>query len=160
VWLAAQDLEQAIKLDPKDFSAWHNYGDVNYTAGDDWIHNDHANARRALDAFNHALALNPRSARSYMGRGWVYYTLGDQAHANVDFQKALQLDPSLSADIKKEVANIDDRRRQVGGARSTIKQMSRYYVERSARNEVECAKARCYWTNNECRCSLALDPGQ
>jgi hypothetical protein len=39
-------------------------------------------------------------------------------------------------------------------------QKSRYYVERRARNEAGCAKARYYWTDNESRCALALDPGQ
>ena len=71
LWLAAKDLEQAIAIDPRDFAAWHNYGDVNYQSGDFWPSNDHSNARRALTAFDKALALNPKSARSYMGRGWV-----------------------------------------------------------------------------------------
>ena len=71
LWLAAKDLQQAIRIDPRDFAAWHNYGDVNYQSGDFWPSGDHSNARRALDAFNRAIALNPKSPRSYMGRGWV-----------------------------------------------------------------------------------------
>jgi protein O-GlcNAc transferase len=97
LWLAAKDLEQAITIDPRDFAAWHNYGDVNYQSGDFWPSGDHSNARRALNAFDRALALNPKSARTYMGRGWVYQDLDDVAHANADFQKALQLDPALRA---------------------------------------------------------------
>jgi len=120
LWLAAKDLEQAIRLDPRDFAAWHNYGDVNYSAGDDWAHNSHANALRAVDAFNHAIALNPRSARSYLGRGWAYYQMNDQTHANADFQKALQLDPSLQADMQKEIGNIQERHRQENNARGTV----------------------------------------
>ena len=132
-WLAAKDLEKAIHLDPKDFAAWHNYGDVNYASGDDWMHHNHANALRALDAFNHAIALNPKSPRSYLGRGWVYYTLNDRVHANADFQKALQLDPSLRANMLKEIGNIDERHRQEDAARGTVQRMASYFVEKNAR---------------------------
>lgn len=159
VWLAAKDLEQAIKLDPSDFAAWHNYGDVNYSAGDYWITNDHSNMRRSVDAFNHAIRLNPKSARSYMGRGWAYYEMNDQANANADFQKALQLDPTLRADIQTEIKNIQERHGQANAARGTLEQISRYYVDKTATNERQCARARCYWTSGECRCSLALYPG-
>jgi tetratricopeptide (TPR) repeat protein len=158
-WLAAKDLEKAVKLDPKDFAAWHNYGDLNYSSGDDWMHNDHSNARRALWAFNHAVALNPKSARTYMGRGWTYYELDDQAHANADFQKALQLDPSLRADINTEVKNIQERHQQAAAAKGTVAQMARYFVLKSAHTESQCAEGKGYWTNGECRVSMALYPG-
>src|SRR5256885_10487046 len=35
-YLAAKDLEQAVQLDPNNFAAWHNYGDLNYHMGDLW----------------------------------------------------------------------------------------------------------------------------
>jgi tetratricopeptide (TPR) repeat protein len=168
-WLAAKDLEQAIKLDPKDFTAWHNYGDLNYSQGDMWAINDHSNRNRALWAFDHAIALNPRSARTYLGRGWTYYELNDVAHANADFQKALQLDPSLRANMQTEIANIQERHRQEDAARGTISQMSRYYVLKTARNEGECAEGKGSWvittsrdghiTGGECHVSMALYPG-
>jgi tetratricopeptide (TPR) repeat protein len=149
-WLAAKDLEKAIHLDPKDFAAWHNYGDVNYASGDDWMHHNHANALRALDAFNHAIALNPKSPRSYLGRGWVYYTLNDR----------VQLDPSLRANMLKEIGNIDERHRQEDAARGTVQRMASYFVEKNAHTQEQCAKYICYWTQGECRCSNALNPGQ
>ena len=168
-WLAAKDLEKAIKLDPKEFTAWHNYGDLNYAAGDMWAINDHSNRNRALWAFNHAIALNPKSARSYLGRGWTYYELNDVPHANADFQKALQLDPSLRADMQKEIANIQERHRQEDAARGTVSQMSRYYVLKTARNERECAEGKGAWVittskdghivGGECHVSMALYPG-
>jgi len=158
-WLAAKDLEKALKIDPKDFTAWHNYGDLNYDAGDDWMHNDHSNRRRALWAFNHAIALNPKSARSYLGRGWTYYELDDQAHGNADFQKALQLDPSLRADMKTEIANIQKRHQQAAAAKGTMTQMARYFVLKTAHNREECDQGKGYWTNGECRISMALYPG-
>jgi tetratricopeptide (TPR) repeat protein len=159
-WLAAKDLERAIKLNPKDFAAWHNYGDLNYDSGDDWAHNSHANALRAVDAFNHAIALNPRSARSYLGRGWAYYQMNDQARANADFQKALQLDPSLRADMQKEIGNIQERHRQENNARGTVDRLASYFVEKSANTAEACSRYKCFWTNGECRCSTALNPGR
>ena len=168
-WLAAKDLEKAIKLDPKEFTAWHNYGDLNYAAGDMWAINDHSNRNRALWAFNHAIALNPKSARTYLGRGWTYLELNDVAHANADFQKALQLDPSLRKDMQTEIANIRERHRQEDAARGTVSQMSRYYVLKTARNESECAEGKGAWVittskdghivGGECHVSMALYPG-
>jgi Flp pilus assembly protein TadD len=134
------------------------------------MHHDHSNAKRALWAFDHAIALNPKSARSYLGRGWTYYQLNDQAHANADFQKALQLDPSLRADMRKEIANIDKRHQQEDAARGTMAQMARYFVLKSARNQEECAAGKGTWvtqynrngtaaSNGECHVSMALYPG-
>jgi tetratricopeptide (TPR) repeat protein len=158
-WLAAKDLEQAIQLNSKDFRAWHNYGDLNYNSGDYWMTNDHSNAQRAVTAFTHAIALNPKSARSYMGRGWAYLTMDDQAHANADLQMALQLDPSLRQSIQSETASIQGRKDQEDAARGTISQMGRYSVERSARTKEECDRYIGYWTQGECRISQALNPG-
>jgi tetratricopeptide (TPR) repeat protein len=152
LWLAAKDLEQAAVFDPKDFAAWHNYGDANYRAGDFWPAGGHSNARRALNAFHKAVALNPKSARAYMGRGWVYQDLDDVAYANADFPRALQLDPSLRAGMQKEIGNI--------AAHETIPQMSRYYVEKAARTQEEFAKYIGYCTQGERRTSSALYPGQ
>jgi Flp pilus assembly protein TadD len=95
----AKDLEAAVQINPSDFYAWHNYGDLNYSAGDFWMLNDHSNAKRSVTAFTRAIALNPKSARSYMGRGWAYLTMDDQAHANADFSAALQLDFHRSSHI-------------------------------------------------------------
>lgn len=158
-WLAAKDLEAAVQINPNDFFAWHNYGDLNYNSGDFWMANDHSNAQRAVMAFNHAIALNPKSARSYMGRGWAYLTMDDQAHANADFNTALQLDPSLRQSLQSEIANIQERKRQEAGARGTLNQMSRYTVEPLAHNKEECDKYIGFWTNGECRISQAMNPG-
>ena len=95
-WLAAKDLEKAVKLDPKDFTAWHNYGDLNYASGDNWAHNSHANADRAVWAFSQAIALNPKSARTYLGRGWTYYELNDAGARRCRFSKGVAVG-SISA---------------------------------------------------------------
>jgi tetratricopeptide (TPR) repeat protein len=158
-WLAAKDLEAAVQINPRDFSAWHNYGDLNYSSGDLWMMNDHSNARRAVTAFSKAIALNPGSARSYMGRGWAYLTMDDQAHAGADFSAALKLDPSLRPSLEREIANIRERKAQEAAARGTLYQMSRYTVEPLARNKEQCDQYRGYWTGAECRISQALNPG-
>ena len=157
-WLAAKDLEQVVTLDPKNFVGWHNYGDLNYRSGDFWMTNDHGNAERAVTAFSKAIALNPQSARSYMGRGWAYLTM-DDPRANADFDTALKLDPSLRSVLQSEIQDIQERKRQVAAARGTLDQMGRYYVERSARTQQDCDRYRGLWTQNECRISMALYPG-
>jgi tetratricopeptide (TPR) repeat protein len=93
---------------------------VETTSLDAWIGTMAKDMLRAVDAFNHAIALNPRSARSYLGRGWAYYQMNEEAHANADFQKALQLDPSLRADMQKEIGNIQERHRQENNTRGTL----------------------------------------
>lgn len=158
-WLAAKDLEAAVQINPRDFAAWHNYGDLNYSAGDFWMTNDHSNAKRAVTAFTRAIELNPKSARSYMGRGWAYLSMDDGARANADFSTALRMDPSLRPILQGEVANIRERKAQETAARGTLDQMGRYTVEPLARNKEECDRYRGFWTGGECRISQALNPG-
>jgi tetratricopeptide (TPR) repeat protein len=121
--------------------------------------NDHSNALRAVTAFTKAIALNPKSARTYMGRGWAYLTMNDQAHANADFHTALQLDSSLRPDLEREVRNIQERKQQEAAARGTVEQTGRYFVEESAHTAEECEKYKGYWTGGKCRISMALYPG-
>jgi tetratricopeptide (TPR) repeat protein len=89
---AVKDLETAIKLDPRNFFAHHNYAHAAYLLGYDDF---------AVHEFNKAIALNPRSGRSYMGRGYAYLEECNFKAAPPDFQKAVSLDPSL----RREVAN-------------------------------------------------------
>jgi len=56
------------------------------------------------------------------------------------FSKALQLDPSLRADMQKEIGNIDERHRQEDAARGTVQKLASYFVEKNARTEGECAQ--------------------
>jgi hypothetical protein len=50
-WRAAKDLEAAVQINPREFYAWHNYGDLNSNAGDLGMMNDYSNARRAVTAY-------------------------------------------------------------------------------------------------------------
>jgi tetratricopeptide (TPR) repeat protein len=125
VWqeVSAKALERAIELNPKDWAAWHNYGQLNFEAGDLWRFGDHSNARRSVWAFDHAIALNPRSARSYMGRGWAYLEMNDEAHANADFQTTLRMEPGLRPAIEKEIGIIREQKAQERRALGTVDQI-------------------------------------
>jgi hypothetical protein len=69
--------------------------------------------------------------------------LNDVDRANPEFQKALQLDPSLRTNMQTEIANIKDRHRQEDVARGTVSQMARY-VLKTAHNDSECAEGKGY----------------
>lgn len=59
---AVKDLEEAIKLDPKNFFARHYYAHAAYLLG---------YPEFAVSEFAKAISLNPGSARSYLGRGGI-----------------------------------------------------------------------------------------
>lgn len=88
--LAIQDLETAIKLDPKNYFARHNYAHAAYLFDFDNF---------AILEFNKALALNPHGARSYLGRGWAYYQSCKLNEAADDFEQAVRKDASLRGEI-------------------------------------------------------------
>ena len=87
---AVRDLEKAIKLDPRNFYARHNYAHAAYLLG---------YARFAVDEFTKAISLDPKAARSYMGRGWAYLELCQFKEATPDFQRAVSLDFSLQTKV-------------------------------------------------------------
>ena len=159
--LAAKDLEHAVQLDPKDFMSWLNYGLLNFEVGDMWWVNDHSNARRSVWAYSHAIELKPNYARAYVGRGWAYLEMGDEQHANADFQTALRFDPSLKGAIDQEATAIRHQNAQVPGARAEIKMMGDYWVAPNVPDSYQCEALRGVWAgaNNECRFSKMLNPG-
>ncbi len=158
IYRASKDLELAIKLDPNNFYARHNYAQAAFQAGD--MGSDQPNMRLSVIQFTKAIQLNPKSARSYMGRGWAYQMLNDKAHMQADYDTALRFDPSLRADLMSEANGIANKRAQLAGVPAMLDRMARYYVEPSARNQNQCVQYRGYWTNGECRISMALNPGR
>jgi tetratricopeptide (TPR) repeat protein len=157
VHFAAKDLEQALRLDPGNFSAHHNYAMAYYLAGD--FGDAQPGMRQAVAHFTRALQIKPDSARTYMGRGWAYLMLGDEAHADADFQKAVQLDPSLRDQLISQADAIRQKRGQKGCVQATIQRMGAYVVDHNARTADQCAAHRGYWTGSECRISTAMAPG-
>lgn len=158
-WLhfAARDLEHALRLDPRDFYAHHNYAEVCFETGD--VSPAMPVEHLAVTHFTEAIALNPRSARSYMGRGWAYLMIGDERRANADFAAALRLDPALRPELVKEADGVLQSRRQRRCADAMLKRMGAYIVKHDAHTRDQCNSARGYWTGSECRISTAMAPG-
>jgi tetratricopeptide (TPR) repeat protein len=113
IHFAAKDLEKAIQLDPNNFYARHDYGMACFLAGD--VGGGQPNMQLAVIQLTKAIQLKPDSARSYMGRGWAYLMLNDQARAQADFEKALQLDPSLKNELVSEANAIVQKKGQAAG---------------------------------------------
>lgn len=157
LYLAARDLETALKLAPDDFYANHNYAEVCFRYG--YTPTDHTPIDMAIRYYSKAIALRPDSARSYMGRSWAYLMLDDEARFEADERHALQLDPRLQGDMAKEVAGIRENRRQARAAQGVLSRMARYYVQPNVRNATECtALYKGFWTAGQCRISTALSP--
>jgi tetratricopeptide (TPR) repeat protein len=68
-----------------------------------------ANAHdRAIDDYDHVLALDPRSALAYRGRGASYEYKGDLNRALADFRMALSIEPRLQ-DVADAVQRVQQR---------------------------------------------------
>jgi tetratricopeptide (TPR) repeat protein len=157
VYAAAKDLEIVLAKQPNNWVARHNYGDAAYRMGD--MGTDQSVMRLSVFQFTKAIELNPKSARSYMGRGWAYGMLNDEAHANADYKKALQLDPTLRAELERTAQGNARKRAQLGAAQRDLERLGRYYVEKNARTQEGCVQNyRGYWTQGECRMSTAFSP--
>lgn len=94
-----------------------------------------------------------------MGRSWAYLMLNDEAHASADAKRALQIDPTLRADLVKEPNGIRERNRQSLCAQQMVRRMGAYIVNHNARTSQQCVAVKGYWTNGECRISTAMAPG-
>jgi tetratricopeptide (TPR) repeat protein len=151
-WLhfAALDFEAALRLDPNNVVAHHNYAQTCFDAASPFDPTQQV-IHLAVYHFSKAIALKPNSARSYMGRGWAYLVLRDETHAQADLSKALQLDPSLRPQLEREVSEIRARLGQVAGARQELQAMGSYTVDPTARTSDQCAAKHGYWTNGQCR---------
>jgi tetratricopeptide (TPR) repeat protein len=154
---AAVDLEKALRLQPNNFYALHNYAMAYYQSGD--FGDGQPAMHQAIVFFTKALQVQPNSARTYMGRGWAYLMLDDEAHANADFQKALQLDPSLRQQLTQQADAIRQKRAQKGCVQAMMQRMGAYVVDHNAVTANQCAAHKGYWTGSECRISTAMAPG-
>lgn len=87
---AAQAYEQALKFAPNlpylYIVLGRNYR-VLATLGDS------AKAQQALDAFNHAIASNPKNVIAYDELGWTYYNFEKLVDAQKALEKAVEIDP-------------------------------------------------------------------
>ena len=96
---AVYDLEAALKLDPNNFYAHHNYAEAASWQGY-W--------QLATDHYNRALQIKPDSARTFLGRAFAELHSCKLTDSGNDYRKALQLDPSL----RNEAASPQEVRQQ------------------------------------------------
>lgn len=96
---ALEELRRVVRAEPQDF--WANFyrGRCAYRL---------ERYEEALNAFSVCVALAPRQAECYYNRGLAHAALRQTSEAQLDYNRALQLDPSLTA----AEANRDAPRRQ------------------------------------------------
>jgi len=115
---AAADLEQAVKLDPKNVDAYPRlgraYNVLGRTEQAEWAFRQgillsprrwqcydslgeflyrHARYKEALQSWRKMIDLSPDNVFGYMNVGVYYYQVGDFSHAADYFQRGLELDP-------------------------------------------------------------------
>jgi tetratricopeptide (TPR) repeat protein len=84
---AIRDLNEALRLDPKNADAFNTRGFA-YAKKGDFV--------RALADYDAAIKLNPLGAVFYANRGYVYEADKKKKDAIDEFKHALRLDPSLT----------------------------------------------------------------
>lgn len=97
---ALDEFRRAVREEPQNFWANFHRGRCAYRL---------ARYEEALNAFSICVALAPRQAECYYNRGLALTALGRKPDALLDYDRAVQLDPTLSA----AAANRDALRRQV-----------------------------------------------
>ena len=81
---AIADLEQAVRLDPKDPKAYVIRGFAYVEKGD---------YDRAIADLEQAVRLDPKDPKAYVIRGFAYVEKGDYDRAIADLEQAIRLDP-------------------------------------------------------------------
>jgi tetratricopeptide (TPR) repeat protein len=76
-------------------------------------YNNRANARYAkgdyegaLADYNHALALNPRSAEFFANRGMLWLRLKKTSEAEADFARCVALDPDMKSSLEQRINQL------------------------------------------------------
>ena len=85
---AIADLNEAIRLDPRNSAAYNNRG---------WAYIDKRDYDRAIADLNEAIRLDPRNSEAYNNRGWAYNGKGEYDRAIADTSEAIRLDSKNSA---------------------------------------------------------------
>ena len=81
---AMADYDQAIKLNPKDASAFNNRGNAKFAKGD---------LNGAMADYNQAIKINPKNTLAYNNLGNVKLRKGELDGAMADLNQAIQLNP-------------------------------------------------------------------
>lgn len=81
---AKESLRAAVRLDDRLWEAWHDLGVVEFTLGED---------DAATNAFDKALAINPKHRPSLLARAEAHRRAGRVKQARKDYEEALRLMP-------------------------------------------------------------------
>jgi tetratricopeptide (TPR) repeat protein len=84
---ALLDFEDALRLDPNLWRAFHNRGVLRAQAGE---------FDQAFNDFNRCTELNPQFAKAYSNRAALFVQAGDLRSALQDYRRAIELDPDLA----------------------------------------------------------------
>jgi len=81
---AIADAESAVRNRPNDFTAYEDLGSAYFEAD---------RLDEAMTAFQHAIALNLRTASVYCKIGWIHYRIGTPQQAIAAYEQAIANDP-------------------------------------------------------------------
>ena len=93
--LMAHDLDEAIKLSPRNVYAHFNKGNVYMLQGD---------YTSAISSYSHAIELKPDLAEAYYNRGLIYLRMGNKTMGVSDLSKAGELGVLPSYNILKRMS--------------------------------------------------------
>ncbi len=109
---AVSAVRQAILLDPQDVSLYVDFAVLSAA---------HQSFQVGIDVVNDGISLLPNAAPLYFARGVLYVQLAQYEKAQVDFDKAFDLDPSQSLSVAAQsLAAVEDN--DLGAALSGVEQ--------------------------------------
>jgi len=80
--LEIEDFEQAIKINPDYFDAYHNLG---------YLYGKGNQLQKSLEYFNKALEINPAHTKALLDRSYTYHLLGNEKKSEEDLKKSCDL---------------------------------------------------------------------
>jgi tetratricopeptide (TPR) repeat protein len=103
-WAEALESLQKARKDP----AFAKDADVLVWTG--WCHLKMNDPKEAAEAFNEALASNPRSGGAAAGLGWTHLSKNEVIEARIAFERAIWLDPAATddPDLRREMKARND----------------------------------------------------
>jgi tetratricopeptide (TPR) repeat protein len=113
---AVESLRQAILLDPQNVSLYVDFAALSAT---------HQSFQVGIDAVTEGINLQPNAAPLYFARGVLYVQLAQYEEAQVDFEKAYELDPSQSLSVAAQglaAAQQNDLGKALAGIQEKLRQ--------------------------------------
>jgi tetratricopeptide (TPR) repeat protein len=98
---ALEDLNKAIKLEPKSVYAYQNRAN---------LHKKRKEPDEAVADYSKAIKVNPKFPYAYQGRGLLLLRQGKDAEAESDFARYLQLFPEGKDALEKEIEKVKSER--------------------------------------------------